>query len=109
MGEYTFLCRQCRNIFKLTVRPGSSVNCEVRCPKCGNTSIEEAPIWAPLGSGLNIFESADWEYECQECQKTFKMHIPKSPTEEKQRKCPSCGAGHIHRLSAAGGEPLYCG
>jgi ribosomal protein S27AE len=36
------------------------------------------------------------------------MPIPKSPTEEKQRRCPSCGAEHIHRLTAIGGEPLYC-
>ena len=35
--------------------------------------------------------------------------IPKSPAEEKERSCPSCGAKHIHSLTTAGGAPLYCG
>ena len=108
--EHTFLCRNCRNIFKLPLSHDiHSKKQNILCPKCGNPEIEEAPCWAPLGSGTNIFESSDWEYECQECRHKFTMPIPQSPTQEKERKCPSCGAGHIHRLTVIGGQPLYCG
>jgi rRNA maturation endonuclease Nob1 len=107
--EYKLLCKQCRNVFNFLVRPGSSLGREVCCPKCGSPDVEEAPAWAPLGSGLNIFEGSEWEYQCQQCQEKFKMPIPQSPTEERERRCPSCGAGHIHPLTATGGEPLCCG
>jgi rRNA maturation endonuclease Nob1 len=109
MEESKFLCRQCRYVFKLPVQIGSSLNQGMSCPKCGSQEVTEAPVWAPLGSGSNIFDSSEWEYECHECHTRFKMPIPKSPSEEKERICPSCGARHIHRLTAIGGEPLYCG
>lgn len=109
MGEYTLICSQCRNIFKSDRQPGSSPDKKMCCPKCGSREVAEAPVWAPLGSGLNIFDGSEWEYECQECHKKFKMPIPKSPTEEKDRRCQYCGAGHIHRLTGVGGQPLYCG
>ncbi len=105
MEEFTLLCKQCRNVFKI---PGGNISNKAQCPDCGSPDIIEAPAWAPLGSGRNIFESSTWEYKCQHCGHQFKMPIPKSPTEEKQRRCPSCGAEHIHRLTAIGGEPLYC-
>ena len=107
-SERTYLCKQCRNLFKI-ISPGGSQPEKISCPRCGNTIIEEAPCWAPLGSGINIFESSEWEYECQQCHANFKLPIPRSPTEEKQRRCPHCGAGHLHRLTVAGGQPLYCG
>ena len=51
----------------------------MECPVCGADDIVEAPAWAPLGAGWNIFEGNEWEYECQECRHTFKMPIPGSP------------------------------
>jgi hypothetical protein len=109
MEELTLLCRQCRNIFRIQIGETCSIIRRTACPKCNSTDLAEAPAWAPLGSGSNIFDSLDWEYECQECLKKFKMPIPNSPTEEKSRKCVQCGSGHIHRLSSVGGLPLYCG
>jgi rRNA maturation endonuclease Nob1 len=103
--EYTLLCRQCRNVFKL---PGTLFNSDTHCPECTSQDIMEAPVWAPLGSGRNIFDSTEWEYECLKCQNKFKMPIPLSPAEEKARRCPSCSSEQINRLNAAGGEPLYC-
>lgn len=107
--ESTLLCRQCRNVFRLSPQNRVSMIRETHCPQCGSTRLEEAPAWAPLGSGSNIFDSSEWEYECQQCRNKFKMPIPKSPSEERERKCSACGAGHIHRLTVTGGEPLYCG
>jgi DNA-directed RNA polymerase subunit RPC12/RpoP len=109
MEEQVILCRQCRNIFRIPGNNRGSIGQEISCPKCASTNLEEAPAWAPLGSGLNLFETSGWEYECQLCHDRFKMPIPKSPTEEKARKCPACGNGHLHRLTIKGGEPLYCG
>jgi predicted nucleic-acid-binding Zn-ribbon protein len=109
MEGSTLLCRQCRNVFRIPSQNRCSIIRRTPCPKCGSSEIEEAPTWAPLGSGSNIFDSSEWEYECQECHKKFQMPIPKSPTEEKERSCPSCGAKHIHSLTTAGGAPLYCG
>ncbi len=108
MGEErTLLCKQCRNVFR-SQPDNDLLQQETRCPRCGSSNLEEAPAWAPLGSGMNIFDSSEWEYECQQCQKKFKMPIPKSPAEEKERRCPTCNSEHIHCLTA-GGEPLYCG
>ena len=108
VNEHTLLCKQCRNLFKLPLSQLPQ-NKEEYCPACGSSQVEEAPAWAPLGSGLNIFDESTWEYECQQCKKKFKMPIPKSPTEDKSRQCPDCGSGHLHRLTSVGGEPLYCG
>jgi len=105
----TLFCRQCRNIFKLSMPAGSPPDLKACCPLCGSSEVEESPAWAPLGSGSNIFINSEWEYECQECRRMFKMPIPESPSEEKERECPSCKSRHIHRLNMIGGEPLYCG
>jgi len=109
MEETMLLCRQCRHVFRILASDSCDINKRTACPRCGSFDLSEAPVWAPLGSGANIFNSSEWEYECQECHHKFQMPIPKSPSEEKERKCPACGHGHIHRLDAVGGEPLYCG
>ena len=105
----TFFCRQCKNIFRLPVSTGPPLNREVRCSLCESLDVEESPAWAPLGSGTNIFFESEWEYECRECHFQFKMPIPASPSEDKERKCPVCFNQHIDKLNFIGGEPLYCG
>ena len=109
MERKTLLCRQCRNVFRSRVESSVSIGLEPRCPRCGSAGIEEAPPWAPLGSGFNIFDDSTWEYECQQCKNKFKMPIPKSPSEEKARTCLLCHSSHLHLLTIKGGEPLYCG
>ena len=104
MGERIYLCHQCQNIFKSgDASPGAAT-----CPRCGGSQTEILPSWVPDGSGLND-GSPMWEYECQQCKHVFKRPVPDSPSQEKNMKCPECGHGHIHRLTAIGGEPLYCG
>jgi DNA-directed RNA polymerase subunit RPC12/RpoP len=107
--EQMYLCKQCRHVFKQVIPGNSSSDGEIHCPACCSSDVMEAPPWAPLGSGLNIFESNIWEYECQQCQHKFKMTIPKSPAEGKSRRCPACNSGHLHVLTIKGGLPLYCG
>ena len=104
-----FLCKQCRHVFDVSTKGDSSVSTEARCPGCGSADIMEAPTWVPLGAGLNIFESDTWEYQCQDCKATFKLPIPKSPGEDKSRRCPTCNSEHIHLQTSTGGLPLYCG
>jgi hypothetical protein len=36
------------------------------------------------------------------------MPIPKSPAEDKSRKCPVCNSGHLHLITGAKALPLYC-
>jgi hypothetical protein len=69
----------------------------------------EAPAWAPLGSGSNVFDNSAWEYQCQLCRHKFKMPIPKSPSEARGRNCPVCASPHLHLLTDIGAQPLYCG
>lgn len=107
MAENIYLCHKCRNIFKLpmtcSIVPGEE---EVKCPKCGGIDVEEMFSWTPIG----FTETPPmWEYECQLCKHTFKLPIPSSPTQEEEIKCPKCGAGHIHRLTALVYEPFHCG
>jgi putative FmdB family regulatory protein len=109
MGEYTLLCKQCRNVFYASVADCCSIDQRTACPACGCVELFEAPVWAPLGSGFNIFDSSEWEYECRKCHNKFKMPIPKSPVEDKQRRCPACGSGQIERLTSFDGLPLWCG
>ena len=105
----TYLCQQCRNIFTLpmtcNILPQEEKE-EVICPGCGSVNVEELPSWAPIGFTEG---SLMWEYECQQCQSVFMLPIPTSPSQEKEIKCPTCGGGHIHRLTSVGGQPLYCG
>ena len=104
-----FLCKQCRDVFDIEIPGDSSDGTEVHCQKCSSSDIMEAPTWAPLGSGWNIFETDVWEYECQLCKNTFKLPIPKSPTEDKSRRCLACDSAHLHLLTGAKSAPLYCG
>jgi Zn finger protein HypA/HybF involved in hydrogenase expression len=110
--EKKFLCKTCRNMFVSFMQSGSPLNKDtvcLFCPKCKSGNVEEAPAWAPLGSGQNIFDSSEWKYECQQCRWKFKMAIPKSPTEAKGRICLACGSNHLHLLTDIGAQPLYCG
>jgi rRNA maturation endonuclease Nob1 len=109
MVEKRYLCKNCRHVFTLNSSVNQLTGLKSQCPACGGKTIEEAPCWAPLGSGSNIFEENTWLYECQECQKSFKMPIPVSPAEEKARVCPTCQSKHIRCLTTSGGAPLYCG
>ena len=107
MAEDTYLCHQCRNLFRLpmtcSITPEKE---ELKCPECGSFDVEEMPSWAPIGFNES---SPMWEYECQQCQNVFQLPVPSSPSQEKEIKCPACGGGHIHRLTSVGGVPLYCG
>jgi DNA-directed RNA polymerase subunit RPC12/RpoP len=103
-----FLCKKCFNVFDLLISddfPGT----EIHCPACNDTNVMEAPPWAPLNSGNNIFYGSEWSYECQQCKYQFRMPIPKSPTEGKSRKCPQCSSGHLHLITGSKSLPLYCG
>jgi predicted Zn finger-like uncharacterized protein len=107
--ERRFLCRHCWLVYDAPVDDIGGAGGEVRCPGCRSTDIMEAPAWASLGSGLNIFDSNEWKYECQQCRHRFTMPIPGSPAEDKSRQCPVCHSGHLHLLTGAKALPLYCG
>jgi DNA-directed RNA polymerase subunit RPC12/RpoP len=107
--ERRFLCKQCQYVFDAAISDVTSPDTNVHCPVCCGTNVTEAPPWAPLGSGLNIFESDTWEYECQQCLHKFTMPIPQSPTEDRNRRCPLCNSGHLHLLTGKKALPLYCG
>jgi Zn finger protein HypA/HybF involved in hydrogenase expression len=105
--ESRYICNTCSHVFDVAVPDG--VNVAIHCPACYSTDVEDAPPWAPRGSGRNIFEGNEWSYECQESKFQFKMPIPVSPVEEENRKCPVCNSSHLHRITGAGNLPLYCG
>ena len=107
--EERFLCKHCRHVFDQAITGGASLDEQLHCAKCGSVDVIEAPAWAPLGSGMNVFDNDTWEYECQECQQTFKMPIPRSPSESKSRTCPACRSSHLHVLNNMESLPLYCG
>jgi DNA-directed RNA polymerase subunit RPC12/RpoP len=107
MGERIFLCQQCGNVFRLPL-DSSHPEKGLKCPQCGGSQIRELPLWAPFGSDLN-HAPAEWDYECQECRNKFKLPVPCRPSQEKEITCPACHGHHIHRLTPAGYEPLYCG
>jgi DNA-directed RNA polymerase subunit RPC12/RpoP len=107
--ERRFLCKQCLNVFDHAVSDSLSPGEKIKCPACCGFDVVEAPPWVPLDSGTNIFETDTWEYECQQCKHKFKMPIPKSPTEDKNRRCPVCNSGHLHLLTGKENLPLYCG
>ena len=108
MVEYTYLCHQCGNIFRLSADDISPPEKELKCPQCGNSQVRELPSWIPLGADLAEIPR-EWEYECQQCKNKFKLPVPVSPSQERNIRCPACDDGHIHRLTRTGFEPLYCG
>jgi DNA-directed RNA polymerase subunit RPC12/RpoP len=108
MVENIYLCKECRNLLKATIADDAAPKTAPNCPVCGSSQMSEIPCWVPAGSDLGS-DTYTWEYECQECRNRFRMPIPSSPSQEKDIKCPSCGATHIHRLTPMGGEPLHCG
>jgi predicted nucleic acid-binding Zn ribbon protein len=101
-------CQQCRLVFDVDAAM-CSIDRKVHCPACNSTHVAEAPPWAPLGSGANVFDTNVWEYECQQCSHKFTMPIPRSPSEDKSRRCPVCNGEHLHLLTRTGALPLYCG
>lgn len=107
--EKRFVCRACRNVFDHPIFGDGPRWPGIACPACGSDDVNEAPPWAPLGSGWNIFEGNEWEYECQACRHTFKLPIPKSPAEEQARRCPECHSRHLHRFTGGKALPLHCG
>ncbi|MBN1190367.1 MAG: hypothetical protein JXA46_11485 [Dehalococcoidales bacterium] len=109
MEDRKLLCRNCRHIFRLSEYTSCSLDRKVLCPNCSSTELSEAPAWAPLGSGTNIFEGSCWKYECKMCGHKFEMPVPKSPSENKSRRCPRCGGAHLHLITDVGALPLYCG
>ena len=108
MVDSMYLCHQCGHIFRLPVDSASTPGKEVKCHECGSPQIRQLPSWVPVGSDLSEGKSL-WEYECQQCKNKFKLPVPGSPSQEKNIKCPACNDEHIHRLTASGYEPLYCG
>lgn len=108
MGESEYLCRQCQNVFRLAVSDDLSPEKEAKCPRCGSVDTGKLPSWVPIGFSLHE-APAMWEYECQQCQNVFKLPVPSSPAQEKEIACGVCGGRHIHRLTAVGGVPMYCG
>ena len=108
MVDNNYLCHKCGNIFRITADACSLSPATVECPRCGSSETRELTQWVPLGSDLSD-ALLEWEYECQHCRHKFKLPVPGSPAEEKNIKCPACDDMHIHRLTAAGYEPLYCG
>ena len=108
MSESLYRCQQCGNVFKVPASCSISPERETKCPGCGSPLTEALPSWAPADSGLLEAESV-WEYQCQDCQHTFKLPVPGSPAEAKAVRCPECGGGHLHRMTPVGSQPLYCG
>jgi Zn finger protein HypA/HybF involved in hydrogenase expression len=107
--ERRFFCGECGNVYDVTIPENAGSLMEMRCPACNSQQITEAPPWAPLGSGFNIFTGDEWAYECRECKFQFRLSIPKSPDEDKLRKCPKCKSDHLHLITGSKSLPLYCG
>ena len=107
MGKY--MCHQCKAMFEVQSQYGLGQQ-EEKCPNCGSNDIETLPSWVPLTYNMNLYHSpSSWKYECPHCKNTFEMPVPSGPTEEKQRRCPSCGSMDIKRLTVLAIEPpLYC-
>ncbi|MBN2074535.1 MAG: hypothetical protein JW762_03190 [Dehalococcoidales bacterium] len=108
MAELTYLCRKCGIVFRSSAEEHVLLANGPACPKCGSDEARELPSWAPAGSDINNAPVA-WEHECQDCHQKFSLPIPQSPSRETCVLCPFCRGSHIHRLTPAGYEPLYCG
>lgn len=106
--DHRLLCKKCFNVFDHLISE-SSPSTGIHCTICNSGDVVDAPPWAPLGSGSNIFGGNEWAYECQQCKFKFRMAIPKNPTEDKSRKCPACNSGHLHLVTGSKALPLYCG
>ena len=104
----TYSCHQCHNVFKLSVAGSSSEGGPASCPRCGSSLVSVLPSWEPLGATLSE-TTRMWDYGCQQCQHTFRLPIPDSPSKEKEIKCPACGSQQIRRLTVIDGAPLYNG
>jgi putative FmdB family regulatory protein len=110
MSVEKYACRKCQAVFDV-VSPYDLVNGEKsKCPKCGSIDVEKVPSWIPNGFNVNLyFAQSAWKYLCHQCQATFELAVPSGPTEEKQRKCPTCGSQNIERLTVLIVEPpVYC-
>jgi DNA-directed RNA polymerase subunit RPC12/RpoP len=46
----------------------------------------------------------EWEYQCLDCGNEFKMQAAKGPSEEKNRRCPSCDSQNIERKNVVKSE-----
>ncbi len=107
--ERRFVCGKCSHVFDVVFPENACTIVEVRCPSCDSQEVSEAPPWAPLGSGANIFVGNEWAYECQECKFQFRLSIPKSPDENKLRRCPKCQSHNLFVITGSKTLPLYCG
>jgi DNA-directed RNA polymerase subunit RPC12/RpoP len=54
-------------------------------------------------------EKLKWEFECNSCQRKFKVAVPRGPEEERHIKCPKCAGKDIKNLSLGGLEMPVCG
>ena len=105
-----YRCNHCQAMFELSCQLGADHEHSGKCPKCGSTDLESLPAWVPLTYNMELYDSpSQWKYECKQCKASFEMPVPSGPTEEQQRKCPSCGSSDIQRLTSLVIEPpLYC-
>ncbi len=110
MNGQHYICNKCRTIFTIEQLSCSLVKQEreVVCPACGSSETDALPVWAPIGFHSHE-EVREWEYQCEDCRKTFKLPVPESPSQERNLVCPACGKNHIHRLTFLDGVPMYCG
>ncbi len=100
--EVSYSCRSCHHVFRL---PASAA---ATCPACGGADVAAVSGWAPIG--YNLTEGPpEWECRCQHCGRDFSVAVPASPAAASEITCPGCGGQHVHRLTPAGVEPLYCG
>ena len=106
-----FKCKKCKAVFEQSCEIGAHHSHSIKCPKCGSAELDELPAWVPLTYNMDLYDSpSQWQYECKDCKANFEMPVPSGPTEERNRKCPTCGSGNIERLTALAIEPpLYCG
>jgi Zn finger protein HypA/HybF involved in hydrogenase expression len=107
--ERRFFCNECAHVYDLDIPENTCTVMEMRCPACNSQQISEAPPWAPLGSGHNIFTGNEWAYECRDCNFKFRLSIPKSPDENKLRRCPRCQGNNLLTITGSKALPLYCG